>query len=320
MKICVISVISVPFFGSLELNKQESKSKMQVYQNSSFSMGTRFNLLLPGIENSDGDLLFSSCVQELNRLENMLSCFMPSSDISYINEHAYDHPVEVGNEIFEILVDCLNYFKLTQGLFDISLGKIIDFWNGKQKNVDIDILIKNTGADKIVLNLQNKTLRFTTPHIKLNLGGFGKGYALQKIQFLLKEKGISSAFISFGESSLSCLGKHPHGDYWPVGIQDFYQKDKSIATIKLVNQSVSTSGNMEVNNHLIHPRTGTPVKEKMHISVKSSSAITAEVLSTALMLADDHQWEAMQEVFQEEEIIKIKYHNKKADIYKYNLA
>jgi thiamine biosynthesis lipoprotein len=137
---------------------------------------------------------------------------------------------------------------------------------------------------------------------------------------LLKEKGIASAFISFGESSVSCLGKHPHGDYWPVGIQDFYQKDKSIATIKLVNQSVSTSGNMEVNNHLIHPRTGTPRKEKMHISVKSSSAITAEVLSTALMLADDHQWEAMQEVFQEEEIIQIKYHNKKADIYKYNLS
>jgi thiamine biosynthesis lipoprotein len=192
--------------------------------------------------------------------------------------------------------------------------------NGRANKEDIKKLTGDTGTDKILIDSNKNTIRFATPHVKLNLGGYGKGYALQKMQDLLKGKEVFSAFISFGESSVSCLGKHPHGDYWPVGIQDFYQKDKSIATIKLVNQSVSTSGNMEVNNHLIHPRTGTPVKEKMHISVKSSSAITAEVLSTALMLADDHQWEAMQEVFQEEEIIKIKYHNKKADIYKYNLS
>ena len=289
---------------------------MKVYQNSSFSMGTRFNLLLPGINNSNGEVIFSSVVSEINRLENMLSCFIPNSDISFVNEHACDHPVEVSNEIFEILADCLNYFKLTQGFFDISLGKIIDFWNGKQKKVDIDDLIENIGADKIALDFQKKTVQFTTPHIKINLGGFGKGYALQKVQELLTKLGITSAFISFGESSICCLGKHPHGDYWPIGIQDIYQKDKSIATLRLVNQSVSTSGNMEENNHIIHPRTGKPIEKKRMISIKSNSPTEAEVLSTALLVADKPQGESIQNAFSGVEILNVKYSNKKAEISK----
>ncbi|MCD4736142.1 MAG: FAD:protein FMN transferase [Bacteroidales bacterium] len=279
-------------------------------------MGTRFNLLLPGIDIPDGDNLFSSCIKVLNRIEKMLSCFLPTSDISFINEHAYHHPVEVNSELLGILKDCLNYFKLTQGCFDISLGKIIDFWNGKQNEVDVDSLTKNTGADKIKLDFQNKTVRFTTPHIKLNLGGFGKGYALQKIQGLLTKLGITSAFISFGESSVSCLGKHPHGDCWPVGVQDFYQKDKSLATLKLVNQSVSTSGNMEESNHIIHPRKGKPIEEIKMISVKSDSATDAEVLSTSLMVANDQQWEKIQKSFPGAEVLKVKYINEKAEITK----
>ena len=293
---------------------------MIVYQNSSFNMGTRFNLLLPGIEKSDGDLLFSSCVQDLNRIENMLSCFMPDSDISQVNNHAFNRPVEINDELLDILTACLKYSEKTQGTFDISIGKIIDHWSGQANEEDIKKLTVGTGTDKILLDRNYKTVRFATPHVKLNLGGYGKGYALQKIQDLLKEKEVTSAFISFGESSVSCIGKHPHGDYWPVGIQDYYQKDKSIATIKLVNQSVSTSGNMEINNHLIDPSNGMPVEEKKMISVRSSSAVTAEVLSTALMIADEHQLEAIQKAFQEEGFITIKYQNKKASIYKYNLS
>ena len=283
-------------------------------------MGTRFNLLLPGIEDSVGDMLFSSCVQELSRIEKMLSCFMPGSDISMINENAFNRPVEINDELSDILTECLKYSEMTQGLFDISLGKIIDHWNGVKKTGDPGKLAKGSGAEKILIDHGKMTVRFTTPHIKINLGGYGKGYALKKVQDILKAKGLTAAFISFGESSVSCLGKHPHGDHWPVGIQNFYQKDKSITTIKLVNQSVSTLGSMEGNNHLIHPREGTPMKEKMQISVKSISAITAEVLSTAIMLADDNQLEAIHETFQKEGYITIKYHNKKASIYKHNLS
>ncbi|MEN8226094.1 MAG: FAD:protein FMN transferase [Bacteroidota bacterium] len=287
---------------------------MQVYHNSSFSMGTRFNLLLPGIEKPGGAMLYASVMYELNRIENMLSCFMPDSEISRINENAYSRPVEINDELFYVLTECLRYSELTEGAFDISLGKIIDHWSEKDVKTDIKVLTEGCGADKILLDPSDKTVRFTSPHVKINLGGYGKGYALENVQRLLKEKAISSAFISFGESSLSCLGKHPHGEYWPVGIRDHYQKDKSIAALKLLNSSVSTSGNMENNNHLINPTKGSPVDEKMHVSVKSRSAIIAEVLSTALCVADKSSWKNIQIVFPGIEILRVVYRAGKADV------
>ena len=281
---------------------------MQVYQNTSSSMGTRFNLLFPGIDKPNGDQLFASCLQELNRLENMLSCYIPTSDISFLNNYAFGNPIEVKNELYSILNSCLSYYELTQKTFDISLGKIID--NQEKKIID------EIGADKVLLNDKDKTVQFASDQVKLNLGGYGKGYALERIQNLLTERNISSAFISFGESSISCIGKHPFGDYWPVGIQDYYQKDKSIATLKLVDQSVSTSANMEDNCHIINPQTGKPIDERQMISVKTTSATEAEVLSTALMVADEAQWESIQNTFSEVEILKVKYKNEKAEIFK----
>jgi thiamine biosynthesis lipoprotein len=292
---------------------------MKVYQNNSFAMGTRFNILLPGVDIPKGDMLFSLCSEELNRLENMLSCFIENSSISKINRYAFENNYKVNDELFQVLEDCLRYRELTQGAFDIGIGKLIDYWNGNQKEEDLETLVQQGGVKNILLDKAQNTIRFKSSCVKINPGGYGKGYALQKIQDLLKSYGISTAFISFGESSVSGLGKHPFGDYWPVGIQDTYQKDKSIATIKLTDQSVSTSGNMEEENHIIHPQNGIPVKEKKMVSVKSQSAIEAEVLSTALIAADTHQRKKIIKAFPEIEVIEINYSNQKADILKINI-
>ena len=282
---------------------------MQVYQNTAKSMGTRFNLLIPGIDKLEGDHRFSLCLQELNRIENMLSCYIPTSDISFLNNHAFINPIEVSDELFAILNSCLSYYERTQKTFDISLGKIID----NQER----ILIEEIGADKVLLNEKDKTVQFASAQIKLNLGGFGKGYALLRVKVLLIKLSVNSAFISFGESSVYGMGKHPFGDFWPVGIQDFYQKERSIATLKLVDQSISTSGNMKVNDHIINPLTGTAVAEKKMITVKCSSPIDTEVLSTALMVAENDQIQSIINSFAEVEVIKVVYDNQKAKMTKY---
>ena len=197
---------------------------MKVYQNSSFNMGTRFNLLVPGIDIPDGDSLFHACTNELERLENMLSSYLPESEVSLLNAHAFQQSVQVGSELFELLERCIEYFEMTQGTFDISLGKLIDQWSENQQDQDTENLHTETGADKIILGREKMTVRFTSPSVKINLGGIGKGYALDKVRKLLSDFGFTSAFISFGESSVSCIGKHPHGDFWPLGIQDYYNK------------------------------------------------------------------------------------------------
>ncbi len=277
-------------------------------------MGTRFNILLPGIDNHSGDEFFSSVTNELLRIEKLLSCFLPDSDISYINENAYKKPISVNDEVFDILSECLNFQKLTQDIFDIGLGKIIDNLSKKQPKSEPENMINNAGAKNIILDDSGRTVRFATPQVKINLGGYGKGYALQKILEILKKSEIKTALMSFGESSVTCLGKHPHGKYWPVGIQDFYQKEKSLTTFKVVDGSVSTSGNLQNENHIINPVNGNPITEKMSISVKSDSAVVAEVLSTALMIASDNLIEKILKSFPKEEVIRVEYNDNKTYI------
>lgn len=96
-------------------------------------MGTRFNLILPGVDDSRGEVLFSSIMEELIRIENMLSCFMPESDISKINNNACNKPVEVNHELLHILTECLGFYERTKGAFDIGIGKIIDHWSEKKQ-------------------------------------------------------------------------------------------------------------------------------------------------------------------------------------------
>lgn len=285
---------------------------MQVYQNTTSSMGTRFNLLIPGIDKPKGDQMFSSCLHELNHLENMLSCFIPTSEISFLNTQAFKSPVKVSEELFEILDLCLSYYKRTQKTFDISLGNIIDKKAG--------VFLKEIGSDKILLDFQNKTVQFESAQVKINLGGFGKGYALSNLKDLLIKLGVTSAFISFGESSVCCIGKHPHGDFWPVGIQDFYQRDKSLAALKLVDQSISTSGNLELNDHIVNPINGKAVAAKKMITVKCDSPIDAEVLSTALMVAENDQLKSIINYFPEVEVMKVVYDNQKPKIFRYKSA
>ena len=279
-------------------------------------MGTRFNILLPGIDEQTGGEIFSSATNELIRIENMLSYFLSDSDISYINRNAFKNSVSVNSEIFGILTECIDFYKLTENNFDIGLGYIIDYWSGKHTEFDDEPHINLAGAKNIILEKSDSSVKFAANQVKINLGGYGKGYALLKVKELLKESGIENAFLSFGESSVSCLGKHPYGDYWPVGIQDFYQKERSLTTFKVVDSSVSTSGNLK-ENHIINPATGEPVTQKRLISVKSPSPVVAEVLSTALIAMSDKQIEKILEFFPEEEVVRVEYNNNKADICKF---
>ncbi len=292
---------------------------MEAYQNSVFSMGTRFNLLIPGIDKHKGGEVFSSVKGELIRIEKLLSRFLPDSEISRINLKAYENTLQLPDEVFNIIEDCVRYNKLTYSCFDIGTGKITDYLKGENPEFNFNVSADLTGVKNIVLDSQKKTIRFLSPYVSIDLGGYGKGYALQKVVMILKESGIDNAYISFGESSVTCLGRHPYGDYWPVGIQDFYNKEKSIATFKVVDGSVSTSGNLQ-NNHIVNPVTGEPVTKKMSVSVKSASPVVAEVLSTAFMVATDKQINRILNSFPGEEVIRIEYDNNSHYICKFKLG
>ncbi len=257
-------------------------------------MNTRFDLVLANVEQKTGDMIFNKVEKELTKLEDKLSYFIVNSDISRVNESGKNYPVKVEKETFNIISSCASYNKLTAGAFDITCKPLTDLWK-KEENIENEVIeeyVNLLGVDKIQLHHKNFSIELLNKTVKLDLGGYAKGYAMNKIIAILESCKIEDAFVSFGDSSISVLGKHPHGDYWPAGIKNFFRQELSAYVFELKNQSLSTSGSFqEQGSIIISPLTGYPVYERKTISFASSCAVEAEVLSTALLAANNNQKE-----------------------------
>ena len=228
-------------------------------------MGTRLDAVMIGDESQLTEV-WEHIIAETERLHRMLNRFDPTSDISLINSQAAKHPVELNDELWSILTDIQKYHKQTCGFFDVSLR---DF-------------------SKVILDCERRTAAFAEGNISLDLGGYGKGYAMAQVQKILLQNGVTQALVNFGNSSVLAVGAHPHGEYWSIGIENPFQPGQQLQTCQLYNQSLSVSGNTPQHaQHIFNPLDGKYSAERKIVSVVSNDAVEAEVLSTALMVANE---------------------------------
>ena len=283
-------------------------------------MGTRLNVVFSNADDELCGRLFRMIENEVHRIELKLSYFLPESFISKINNEAFESAVELDSEMWKILNQCLDYNKLTLGAFDITMRRLVDFFKHNPEETETDL---TSCMQCIQLDDEEKSIRFTDEHTKIDLGGFGKGYALERVLRLVNDSPIESAFISFGESSILAKGKHPSGKAWQVGLNSYINSGESVYSFELENESVSTSSNyflddtgqLQFKINVINPINGSIKKEIETVSVKSKSPLEAEILSTAMLILNDEQISAVK--INEVEIVKISYHNGEASITKF---
>ncbi len=275
---------------------------VKVFHHSFFAMGTRLNLILPGLDSADGYEIAEAVEHLVLKLEKKLSRFDSDSLIGEINERAHTAPVSLDEEGLRIFSVCNDYHKKTVGAFDIALLPLTCLWreaakgeNGKEPAANlIETTLAQSGMDRLHLDPAERTVRLDTPEVKIDLGGFGKGYALGKVIPMLIEQGISRAFLSFGESSVSVIGGRSEEEAWKVGIEHLFREGESIHTFNLRDASLSTSGTGSTpqpreearHGHVISPFTGYPVAGCRIMSVVSESPVEAEILSTALLVLE----------------------------------
>lgn len=255
-----------------------------------YAMGTRMELVLPDVEDDLADKIIIDLRSKIQQDESILSIYQQDSVFSNINQHSASKPWKVSSEVFQLFEKLLHYHQLTLGYFDISLGIL----KKDLFNTDIDILpelLKKEITERIVMDKRNSMIRLSGPHIKIDSGAFGKGYALDSVKKILISYKINNAFISFGDSSIATLGSHPAGDHWKIGIRDLINDQENAYVFKLNNGAVSTSGNTRQNKnkadngHIINPRTGKLIDLFSVVSVKGPESLEAEILSTALFVA-----------------------------------
>lgn len=237
-------------------------------------MGTRFDLVMLGKNKTVSATIWKRIVAELQRLDKMLNRFDSKSEISFINTKAYNEAITPSEEVWNILNDCKRYHKITTGLFDITLN---DF-------------------SQLYFNEKSRTIQFKSLDISLDLGGYAKGYALERIKIILDENEVDQAFVDFGNSSILGIGHHPYGQSWQVSIPNPFKREEVLGIIDLIDNYLSMSGNSPTHTaHIINPTTKEFNNDKKVVSIISKNAVEAEILSTVLMVAPDNIIETLRD-------------------------
>jgi thiamine biosynthesis lipoprotein len=228
------------------------------------AMGTLFEALLIGDDREHLDAVAAAVLDEVERIERLLSRFDPRSEISRLNRHAGERPVLVDRELFDLLAVCLDAGQATGGAFDIAaVSRPAGFYDSP-----------------IRLDASRRLVQFALPEIQLDLGGIGKGYALDRAAEILASQGVTSALIHGGTSSVLARGLTAECAPWRIDIGPAASSRAS--TIELKDEALSCSA-VDSQADIIDPASGRPLVASRGCGVIALTATEAEILSTALL-------------------------------------
>ena len=239
------------------------------------AMHTRIDLVMCDRRSEAEWLRIANGIQDkVLRLEMIGNCFDERSELSQVNRNAFHHPVKLSNDMYEMLALCMDFHTKTLGCFDVTV-------HSRSYHPRM--------MENLCLDREAHTISCASPDVHINLSGFIKGFALDRIKTILTQEGVEHALVNLGNSSILAMGNHPYGDGWKMS-------DDCV----LHDQCLTVSGNdTEEREHIINPQTGELVKGRAKVSVVTKSGAVGEILSTALFAASEELREELQERLKE---------------------
>jgi FAD:protein FMN transferase len=240
------------------------------------AMGSRFEVRLLGDDEERLDSVAVAVTEEIVRLDGVLSRFDPRSEIARINREAHDRPTRLDQEVFELLERCDQWRRLTAGYFDVTASS-------KAGNDAADAC--ETPA--LLLDAESHTARFVRDGVSIDLGGVGKGYALDRGREIMLRFGVTCGLLNGGSSSVLAVGAPPRMVGWPVAARHPLEPDAApVAQVELADRGLSCSAARHAGQQrsdVLNPLTGLPLEGNAACLTLAATAADAEVFSTALL-------------------------------------
>lgn len=267
-----------------------------------YTMGTVLQLTLCGTDPDQTRRTSDSLFQTAARLDRLLTTYAPDSPVSRLNATAGQGAMSVPAEVMDALALSVRYWELTGGTFDITVGPLMALWkraSGLPSPDTVRHTLSRVGSHKIVLSPQGTVA--LAQNMALDLGGIGKGFALDRMVALLKERRVGRALLNFGHSSQWAVGRPPDAPGWRLLVRLPDGTITGIATLR--DQALSVSGSLGQSvalgdrryGHVIDPRTGQPIQRDLLACVVAPSAAQAEALSKALLILGESEGTALLE-------------------------
>ena len=261
-------------------------------------MGTRIQVELWSDDEAQANGAIDAVMEEMERIDRDMSTYKPDSEVSRVNDNAAKGPMEISPELFDLLTTALEYSRITEGAFDItyaSVGYMYDFRAHKRPTEEqIQAALPAVNYRHVILDPEKHTVFFSQPGVRIDLGGIGKGHAVDRGIAILQARGVQHALVTAGGDS-RIIGDR-FGKPWIVAIRHPDDKDRVIAKIPLVDTAISTSGDYERYfdedgvryHHIIDPHTGHSASKVRSATVLASTATRTDGLSkTAFVLGAD---------------------------------
>lgn len=242
----------------------------------------------------DNKDILNDCFEICEKYEHLFDKTNPESDIAKINASS-GTATNVNSDTIEIIEDSIEYAKLTNGNFDITISPLTDLWDIRNNkgyipsDKDINNILKNVSYKNIII--ENNYVRLLNKNSSIDLGGIAKGYIADKISEYMLSKNITSAIIDLGGNILTIGNKCNNSDF-NIGIKTpFSENSQYIATISANNKSVVTSGIYEryfekdgkIYHHILDSATGYPVENNLYsVTIICDKSEYADALSTGI--------------------------------------
>ena len=266
----------------------------QWYEKNFHVMGTEARVQFWHQNKEAAASLVEAVIAEMQRIDQSMSPYISTSELSRINQQAHTQPVTISDELFDLIGQAQDIAKLSGGAFDItyaSIGYQYDYRNKyKPDQHEINKALPAINYQSLVLNPETKSIFFQLKYTRIDLGGIAKGHAVKRCLAILQRAGVQHALVSAGGDT-GLLGDRK-GRPWMVGIKHPRAEQKSAVHLPLTNEAISTSGDYERYfiedgvryHHIINPKTGHSAKDVVSVSVIGSDPTIVDALSTTLFV------------------------------------
>jgi thiamine biosynthesis lipoprotein len=271
-----------------------SLSHAKWYEEQQGIMGTNIHVELCSESPRQGEDAIQAVMIEMERINQLMSPYIESSELSQLNLYAAEKTVPVSPELFTLIALSVELAKETDGAFDITFASVGYLYNyresQKPKQDQIEYLLKAIDYRHIQFNHIEHSVFFADPNVKIDLGGIAKGHAVDNAIEILRKRGVKHALVTAGGDT-KLLGDRL-GKPWMVGIRDPRNKDKQAVVLPLADTALSTSGDYERYfeqngkryHHILSPKTGTSAYEVQSVSIIGQRSTLNDALSTAVFV------------------------------------
>ena len=267
-----------------------------VVKRTQLHMGTLVSVTAVALTPEDANRAITAGFMEIKRLEQLLSTWIPTSEVSRVNASAGVMPIRVSPDTFTVVQRAMQVAEMTGGGFNIAIGPAVDAWSVTEAQripavSELEILRPVVDLQAVHVDESGRTIYLEKAGMRIDVGGIGKGYAADQAVTAMQKAGAAAGVVALS-GDIKIFGRLPGGRKFPVGIQHPRKEGEVFASIDLEDEAISTAGDYERfferegvrYHHILDPRTLQPARTCQSVTVIAKEGVLADGLDTGIFV------------------------------------